>query len=718
MNILTPKLSIVIPAYNEEKRLSTLLQNLEYKKLSFPYEIIIVLDGCKDNSIKVALAWQNKLPIKIIDYFKNGGKAYAIKKGVELAMGNIIAFMDADGATDLANINLFLDKINKENFDIAIGSRKIKGAEIEKQPLYRHLLGIIFPLITKLFLGLNYLDTQCGYKFFKKDVAKYLFKNCKSNGFEFDFEILFLAAKNNFKTIELPVKWADKEGSKVNPVKDGFKMLKTVIKMRFEDLSKQKATNLWIFIILVLFARLIATAFMPMTDPTEGRYASVALEMLRSGHWLPPTVWIDGALVPFNGKPPLFFWASALSIKTFGINNIAPRLPNLIAFLFIIHFMWTVIKRYYDENIAFKAIFFSLASVVFFGAIGFVIVDIFLTLSVSCAIIAYWAFSKEQNKKIRKKWSILVFVMLAIGFMTKGPIAVIMFGMPVFLWTLINKKWADLKYHSWVLGGSIFILLTVPWFIAQEIHSPGFLKYFFINENLLRFLVHDYGDKYGYGHIYMRGSAIWMMIVSAFPISIIAINKLFKNRKKISFKNLLSSDEVSLFALAVVSITLFWSLSRQLLITYLFPTVPLFAIWFAVFLSKTEPKYDFIKLSKKICVLSLAIFFVLGPILARTNSSKNIIKIAQEKLGNDVKVYFIHKIPYSARFYFGDILINHPDLSVKDSMKKTKCYVGTKKVCIVKNKYFDRISTKDKKNLNIIYRYGNHRIFQINEQTI
>ncbi len=148
-----------------------------------------------------------------------------------------------------------------------------------------------------------------------------------------------------------------------------------------------------------------------------------------------------------------------------------------------------------------------------------------LALCVAGSLMAYLAFALEPDERIQKRWSLLVFVLLAGGFLTKGPVAIVLFGLPVLLWTAFRKRWRLLARHAWRTGIPLFALLVVPWFVLAEMRNPGFLHYFFVNENLLRFLRPEYGDLYGTGHPFPRGSAVLMFVIAAIPWSLVAIRR-------------------------------------------------------------------------------------------------------------------------------------------------------------------------------------------------
>lgn len=230
-----PYLSVVIPVYNEEKRIeNTLREIVEFLKTKpFTWEIVIVDDGCKDNTIGLAKEILEGTNSRIQTNERNMGKGASIRNGMLAAKGEIRLFTDADLSTPIEEIDKLLASI-KEGYDVSFGSRAIKGSLlIVRQPLHREMMGRIFNLIVQILHLPGIKDTQCGFKMFTGHAADAIFERQKMNGFCFDVEILVLARKLGYKMKEIPVRWIDSPQSKVNPLKDSFKMLWDLIKLKF-----------------------------------------------------------------------------------------------------------------------------------------------------------------------------------------------------------------------------------------------------------------------------------------------------------------------------------------------------------------------------------------------------------------------------------------------------------------------------------------------------
>lgn len=235
---MIPYLSIVIPAYNEEavieKTLREVVGYLEGKSLS--YEIIVVCDGCKDNTASIAEGFVKVNDrISVIDRKTNMGKGFSVKEGCLNAKGEYVIFTDADLSTPIEEVEKLL-KWLKDSYNIAIGSRGLKESDIKiHQPWYRETMGKIFNLFVQILVMRGIKDSQCGFKGFKKEVAQKIFRKQTINGFSFDVEILYIARKFGYRIKEVPVRWLNRKESKVNPLVHSIQMLTDLIRIKFLD---------------------------------------------------------------------------------------------------------------------------------------------------------------------------------------------------------------------------------------------------------------------------------------------------------------------------------------------------------------------------------------------------------------------------------------------------------------------------------------------------
>jgi len=240
--MLKPEISIVIPAYNEEKVIGGTLDEVsEYLEgRGLDYEIILVSDGSTDNTEKIALSKSelNKR-IKVLLNERNMGKGFSVKKGCLAASGNVIVFTDSDLSYSISEVEKPLKMIRSKAADVAIGSRTVSGARIVVHTSQlRKVMSLIFNLFVRLIAIKGIGDTQCGFKAFSNYAVKEIFSLQTMRGFSFDVELIYIAKKLGFKVREFPVIWAKSaESSSVNPVSDSLAMFLDIIKIRLLDMK-------------------------------------------------------------------------------------------------------------------------------------------------------------------------------------------------------------------------------------------------------------------------------------------------------------------------------------------------------------------------------------------------------------------------------------------------------------------------------------------------
>ena len=232
--------SVVIPAYNEGARLGPTLETvLDYiSKQGWDAEVIVVNDGSRDNTADIVRSFAQKNPsLRLIDNPGNRGKGYSVRHGMLSARGRILIFSDADLSSPIEEASKLLQALNN-GADIAIGSRWLRAEmQTQRQPLHRQIFGRIFNLMLRITLGLQFKDTQCGFKAFTQQAAQAIFPLQKIERWGFDPEILFLARKLGFKVTELPVAWGHSGGTRINPLLDGSRMFTEMLRVRWYDLT-------------------------------------------------------------------------------------------------------------------------------------------------------------------------------------------------------------------------------------------------------------------------------------------------------------------------------------------------------------------------------------------------------------------------------------------------------------------------------------------------
>ncbi len=233
-------LSVIIPTYNEEKRIGDSLTKIYsfLEKRDYDFEIIVIDDGSNDNTLNLLTKFSKKVSkIIILKNDTNRGKGYSVKRGILKSKGDAILFTDADLSTPIEETDKLIGWI-KNGYQIAIGSRDLPDSQIEKhQVWYREFMGRAFNKIIRIILDLDYHDTQCGFKCFKRNAALEIFNSLKLCGFSFDVEILFIAKQHGIKVKEVPVRWYNSPESKVKIIRDSSRMLWDILNIRFNSNS-------------------------------------------------------------------------------------------------------------------------------------------------------------------------------------------------------------------------------------------------------------------------------------------------------------------------------------------------------------------------------------------------------------------------------------------------------------------------------------------------
>lgn len=238
-----PYLSVIIPAYKEEKRIGhNLLETDKYlKSKNHTYEIIVVVDGSPDKTAEVASGYKDQVDnLRVINNTENHGKGYAVRQGLLEAEGEYRLFFDADGSTSITHLETFLPEFQK-GYDVVIGSRDIPGAYVQvHQAKWKEVFGDLGNWAIRIVLGLwSYPDTQCGFKMLNARAAEEVASRMVVDRFGFDFELVVLAKRLGFKIKQVPVRWLNEEGSTVTLTgPNGYiQVLKDLFKTKWRLLS-------------------------------------------------------------------------------------------------------------------------------------------------------------------------------------------------------------------------------------------------------------------------------------------------------------------------------------------------------------------------------------------------------------------------------------------------------------------------------------------------
>ena len=233
-----PDLSIIIPSYNEESRLPATLERIAayLSDSQCEAEVLVVDDGSKDGTAAVADYFRIKIPtLRVIANGVNRGKGYSVRHGMQEARGRIALFTDADLSAPIEEAGKLIDAL--DTHDVAIGSRAMDRSliSVHESP-FREFAGIIFNKIVRIILWLPFVDTQCGFKAFRREPCAILFQQQTIERFGFDPELLYLARHHGLRAVEIPVRWGHSPATKVSMLRDSIQMFIDIFTIRWNSL--------------------------------------------------------------------------------------------------------------------------------------------------------------------------------------------------------------------------------------------------------------------------------------------------------------------------------------------------------------------------------------------------------------------------------------------------------------------------------------------------
>lgn len=230
-------LSLVVPAYNEEKRIENPLEGVVcYLRKHFDrWELIYSDDGSTDGTAAKLVKMKEKYPeIKMVTVPKNKGKGSAVRVGMKAASGNVILFSDTDFSTPIEETERLIHFL-QNGYDVAIASRGLSASQVEVHQAWpREMMGKLFNILLRSLLPIDFMDTQCGFKMFSRKAVDTILPKMHLDGFAFDVEMLIIAQANQLKIVEVPVIWRDVLDSRVHPVRNSLEMIRDILIVRYQ----------------------------------------------------------------------------------------------------------------------------------------------------------------------------------------------------------------------------------------------------------------------------------------------------------------------------------------------------------------------------------------------------------------------------------------------------------------------------------------------------
>tara|TARA_B100001093_G_scaffold362476_1_gene347220 strand:+ start:311 stop:1705 length:1395 start_codon:yes stop_codon:yes gene_type:complete len=436
----------------------------------------------------------------------------------------------------------------------------------------------------------------------------------------------------------------------------------------FLSSQKSHAIIFWVMILI----RGIFNYEIPLTDNTEARYAEISRIMSETQNWI--SLQIDYG-IPFWAKPPLSTWASALSISTFGNHEFFVRLPFLILAIILVF----ALGHYKNKSSQYLPGIILLSLPEFYLHAGVVSTDMFLSFSIALIMLSFWEAIKIKTKSY---WGYIFFVGLALGLLSKGPITLFLSLPPILIWSIISKNIKKaFKTTPWLLGITITMFISLPWYYLVELSSPGFLNYFIVGEHFERFFNSDWhGDKYGFAKQQPFGIIWGFFIIFTLPWFILLVKILIKKWSEIK------KDYWALFLLIWMLWTpLFFTFSRSLIHPYILPSMVPMALFINYFWNTVKNKnlYLYFGLS-----ITTALIFVLLTGVAKPFYENNTDKYILKNLDSNLPIYSLEQKSYSSQFYTSGLI------KVIDQEK-------LKKLVTQNSKFYLRISNKRWLNLSL-----------------
>lgn len=394
--------------------------------------------------------------------------------------------------------------------------------------------------------------------------------------------------------------------------------------------------------------RFLSLSMYPILDSTEARYAEIARFMADTHNWVIPML---NPHMPYMGNPPMFAWMSATGFSLFGMNSVAARLPHLIAGIGTLILLYYFAKHYFKSASmgCFAGAILATTSA-FLILIGAISPETSMTFGTTLTMVSFWfAWSKKQSL-----WGYTFFIGLAISFLSKGPIALLLISLSLTLWLLSNARWRSLKKRlPWASGSLLFLLLTLPWIALAEYQMPGFLHYYLSNEYIQWFFLgNTQGEFYASIHHHVRGM-IWVFaLIAMLPWTPLLIVQWIRILKKGGDTEGSSDGFGSYLLLWLTTPLVLYTFTGNILISFVMPSLPAMAMLITYYQANFPLPKWFYSLG---IVTPVFLIMVVGAIhfhLTKNYSQMAIIsdwKIQAETKTADL--FYLHKRPFSALFY-------------------------------------------------------------------
>ncbi|TWT76155.1 Undecaprenyl phosphate-alpha-4-amino-4-deoxy-L-arabinose arabinosyl transferase [Posidoniimonas polymericola] len=489
-------ISLVLPAWNESEALPRAVGEADraLRAVSDRHEIIVVDDGSQDDTGECLVTLRAEYPaLRVLRHDQNQGYGAALRTGFAAAECDLVVFTDSDVQFDLAEINRFA--LLARDYDIVCGYR----IDRKDAPL-RCFYSRVYNLLVRTLVGTSVRDIDCAFKMFRRDKLQQL--PVTTDGFLVNTELLTAARQNGFSVVEVGVTHRPRvEGESTVSVSHIPVVLASLVRFWWNRVqfpgtavaarepagptqsghSDRRLAWLQASLLVVAAVLLLSGLSYPLIDRDETRYAEIPREMVVSGDWLVPKLNYK----TYYDKPPLLYWACAASYSVFGVSEWSARLVPALSGVLTLAMTMAFGNRLFNRRVGLLAGGVLALSVGFLGASRILLIDGLLSAFVALALFAACEAIREQ--RLRRGWWLLASFAVGVGFMAKGPIALVLFLPPVTAYAWLTQGAARLNAVSWLLLTAVVTLIAAPWFIAVSREVPDFAYQFFYLHNVERF---------------------------------------------------------------------------------------------------------------------------------------------------------------------------------------------------------------------------------------
>tara|TARA_R110002073_G_scaffold240208_7_gene401880 strand:- start:1722 stop:4169 length:2448 start_codon:yes stop_codon:yes gene_type:complete len=577
-----PTLSLILPAWNESEVIRRAIDEADsaLRQLTHDYEIIVVDDGSTDGTGElVEQAAKSNPHVRLLQHHPNQGYGASIRSGFAAARKDLVVFTDADCQFDLTELDRFV--LLADRYDIVCGYR----IDRKDTPL-RCLYSRVYNQMVRILLRTEVRDVDCALKMFHREVVQKL--EISGSGFLVNSEILTRAKQARYKIVEVGVSHRPRtDGTSTVSISHIPKVLCSLARFWWNAVQfpvcddsaiavspahQSQATTVqdrryvWASVGLLLIAAcfMLTNLAYPLIDRDETRYAEIPREMIATGNWVLPQLNFH----TYYDKPPLVYWLCAISFKLFGITETAARLvPALAALATIASTMWFG-ARVFGKRIGLLSGVVLLLSAGFAFTSRYLLLDGVMTLFISLSL--FTAYEAICSGKVKLGWWLLSAVFCGLGFLTKGPVALVLWLPPVFVFAWLSDTYAKPRWWQYGMIGGVTLAIAMPWMIAVSLQDASFLTEFFYTHNLKRFAGGFHRQPIWY--------FVPVLLVAGHPWSFLAVpyaHFLFRQSGESRYQR---PAVVGYLLLWSVWCFVFFSLSRCKLPTYLLPAAPAFAL--------------------------------------------------------------------------------------------------------------------------------------------